>query len=175
MITRRGLLKSAMAAFAMYPYKNAEASQKKDKILNMYNIHTDENLNICYSRDGQYDIKALSEINHFLRCHYNNEVKEICLKVIDLLTEIKDIAGGNRIIEIISGYRSLAYNNYLIRLGRQVSRNSQHLYAMAIDFAIPGVCNRELLKIASSLGAGGVGYYHDFIHIDSGRVRYWGF
>lgn len=144
-----------------------------EKVLNMYNIHTGENLNIKYYSSGTYDRDAIDKINYFLRCHYTNEVKEIDMNVLDLLCDIKDVAGKNKEVQIISGYRSSAYNEFLIRLGRNVSKNSLHLHGLAIDFSIDGISNSELSRIAKSFAAGGVGRYPEFVHVDVGRVRYW--
>ena len=46
---------------------------------------------------------------------------------------------------------------------------------MAIDVNLPGRDLRALQKAAVGLKRGGVGYYgkSQFIHVDTGRVRYW--
>jgi uncharacterized protein YcbK (DUF882 family) len=173
MISRRKFLKALVVAAAVYPFKNVLASQKPEKILNMYNIHTNESLNVKYCSSGIYYPDAIDKINYFLRCHYTNEVKAIDIRVLDLLCDIKDIIDKEREIQIISGYRSLAYNKFLRSQGRNVSRNSLHLHGLAIDFSIEGVSNSKLMSIARLFAAGGVGKYPEFIHIDVGRVRYW--
>ncbi|MEW6740452.1 MAG: DUF882 domain-containing protein [Nitrospirota bacterium] len=176
MISRRNFLKAVAAGIAaVYPFKNAMASQKTapEKTLNMYNTHTGESINIKYYASGIYDPDALNEINYLLRDHYTNEVKAIDVKTLDLLCDIKDIFGKGKQVKIISGYRSFEYNEYLRSLGRRVSKNSLHLQGIAIDFEIPGVSNHELYRIAKSFGAGGVGHYPEFVHIDTGRIRYW--
>jgi uncharacterized protein YcbK (DUF882 family) len=40
---------------------------------------------------------------------------------------------------------------------------------------LPGCRTSRLRDLAVELGAGGVGYYakSDFVHLDTGRVRYW--
>jgi uncharacterized protein YcbK (DUF882 family) len=45
----------------------------------------------------------------------------------------------------------------------------------AIDIRLPGTDLRNLQKAAMSLKGGGVGYYasSQFVHMDTGRVRYW--
>ena len=45
----------------------------------------------------------------------------------------------------------------------------------AIDIRLPGSRLTDLQNTAKALKLGGVGYYEksDFIHIDTGRVRYW--
>lgn len=173
MISRRNFLKALVATAVINPFKNVSASQRPERILNMYNIHTNESLNIKYYSSGIYDRDAIDNINYFLRCHYTNEVRNIDIKVLDLLCDIKDIVDKDGEVQIISGYRSLAYNEFLRSHGRNVSKNSLHLSGLAIDFSIEGVNNDELSRIARSFATGGVGKYPEFVHIDVGRIRYW--
>lgn len=193
MISRRNIIKALIAGSVLIPFKNTFASHytplwkrgaggdfeegkgrfSDEEILNMYNIHTGESLNIKYCSSGDYDSDAIDKINYFLRCHYTNEVKEIDVGLLDLLCDIQDVAGKDKELQIISGYRSILYNQFLINQGRNVSRNSFHLQGLAIDFAIEGISNDKLSQIAKSFSAGGVGKYPEFVHIDVGRVRYW--
>ncbi|MCX7793094.1 MAG: DUF882 domain-containing protein [Thermodesulfovibrionales bacterium] len=171
-ITRRTFLKAAAASFFLGKFKLAY-SNTEDRILHLYNIHSGEYALIRYFKDGKYDQAALRDIYYLLRCPYTEEIKEIDLKVIDLLCSIKDSFSRNEKIHIISGYRSKVYNDYLINAGRNVSKNSLHLYGKAIDFYLPSFSIRKLYERAKSFKAGGVGKYKDFIHIDVGRLRYW--
>jgi uncharacterized protein YcbK (DUF882 family) len=45
----------------------------------------------------------------------------------------------------------------------------------AIDIRVPGQDLATLHKVAMKMRSGGVGYYpvSDFVHVDTGRVRYW--
>lgn len=173
MITRRDFMKACVATATLFPFRDVFASMGGERILDMFNIHTGEQLNIRYCSSGAYDRDALEKINHFLRCHYTNEVREIDVGVLDLLCDIRDSVGTKKELQIVSGYRSPAYNQYLVSLGRHVSRNSLHLQGLAIDFAIDGVSNERLVRLAKSFRGGGVGKYEDFVHVDVGRVRYW--
>jgi uncharacterized protein YcbK (DUF882 family) len=173
MISRRKFIKAFVAGATFFSFGNVFASTNPERTLSMHNVHTGERLNIKYCSSGNYDAEALGRINHFLRCHYTNEVKEIDVNLLDLLCEINKTVDNNKEIQIISGYRSATYNEYLINHGRNVSRNSLHLRGIAIDFAIEGMGNNKLSGIAKSFMAGGVGKYPEFVHIDVGRVRYW--
>ncbi|MBI5639340.1 MAG: DUF882 domain-containing protein [Nitrospirae bacterium] len=175
MISRRNFIKAIAAAAIIYPLsaRSSFASKKDMKTLNLHNVHTDENLRIAYWHDGDYDNEAVSKIRHILRCHYTNQVSEIDIRVLDLLSDIKDIIGQSTPLKIISGYRSPDYNEYLRSLGRRVSKDSLHLKGLAVDFAVDGISTGRLSGIARSFAAGGVGRYPDFVHIDVGRVRYW--
>jgi uncharacterized protein YcbK (DUF882 family) len=173
MMTRRSFLKiTTLVMMSSYGGK-VFGLVKKEKVLNLHNIHTGERLNVKYSSSGSYDRNALNEINNLMRCHYTNEVKPIDIKVIDLLCDIKDSIGTDKELLIISGYRSHAYNKYLRQIGRGVACNSLHLQGRAIDFRIPGVDNQMLTTVAKAFHTGGVGTYPDFVHIDDGRVRSW--
>lgn len=173
MITRRDFLKSVAAVAAVYPFKGAMASIKEERMLNALNIHTGESLNTVYYTSGRYDYSAIREINYFLRCHYTNKIETIDIKLIDLLSSIQNIFGVDKQLQIISGYRSVEYNEYLRNIGRKVSKNSLHLLGLAADFTIPNIDNSELFRIAKSFKLGGVGLYPEFVHIDTGRIRYW--
>lgn len=173
MISRRHFLKAVAGIVTVYPFKKAFAFPKSERTLNMFNIHTGERIDIKYFQSGIYNQEALNIINNFLRCHFANEVKTIDINIINLLSDITDIAGRGKEVQVISGYRSKKYNEYLINLGKRVSRNSLHLSGTAIDFAIPEVGNDKLYHIAGSFKKGGVGLYSSFVHIDIGRTRNW--
>jgi uncharacterized protein YcbK (DUF882 family) len=173
MISRRNFIKALVGGAVLLPFSNVRASLTRDRSLKMINMHTGERLNVTYFSSGRYDPVALDEINCFLRCHFTGEVKEMDIKLLDLLCKIKDRVARYSEIKIISGYRSPSYNELLIQKGRNVGSNSLHLKGLAIDFSIDGVRKRKLSDIARSFAAGGVGKYRDFVHIDVGRVRYW--
>jgi len=175
MITRRFFIKT-LAVFSLsmtHNPGNVFALDKKERSLTLNNIHTGEKLDIKYYSSGAYDHDAINELNKLFRCHYTNEIKPIDIRVINLLCDIKDIISKDREILIISGYRSPAYNEHLRRIGRGVVQNSLHLQGRAIDFRIPPIDNGKLVASAKSFYAGGVGKYPDFVHIDTGRIRYW--
>jgi len=173
MISRRSFIKTLTLATLACSAGEAFGLAKKDRTLNLLNIHTSERLDVTYCSSGVYDKTALNDINRLMRCHYTNEIKHIDVKVLDLLCDIKDKIGNNKEVLVISGYRSPAYNTYLREHGNGVVSNSLHLQGHAIDFRIPKVDMRRLSALAISCRAGGVGTYRDFVHIDDGRVRYW--
>ncbi len=178
--SRRVLLQTSLVGMVSFLCKPAFASLTAGDIpegrLSLYNIHTKESLNITYrNSSGKYVPEALNELDRFFRCHYTGQVKEMDIVTIESLNLVGKILGGNREIHVISGFRSPEYNNLLISEGRGVAKHSMHLLGKAIDFAIPQVALLKVRDVALSLGRGGVGYYpkSDFVHIDSGRVRYW--
>lgn len=159
------------------PAIEIKGDMTKEGRLRLYRYRTDERLDVVFrNADGEYDPEALSAINHIMRCHYNNEETEIDIRVIEFLNALDNrIHGGGNEIQIISGYRSQEYNDRLRKRSRRVAKYSYHLTGQAIDFHIPSAKLRKVRGAALKLGYGGVGYYprRHFIHIDSGRFRYW--
>ena len=145
------------------------------KKLSFYHTHTHERLNICYCRNGEFDANALSKINHILRDHRSREVKAIDIRLLDTLHALSLKTRPQATFHVISGYRSPATNKKLRKKGNGVASKSLHMYGKAIDIRIPGYSTQKLRNIARKMKAGGVGYYpkSDFVHIDTGRVRYW--
>ena len=76
---------------------------------------------------------------------------------------------------MISGYRSPRTNAMLRRRSDGVAAHSLHMRGQAVDVRLPGVPTKRLQELALSLQRGGVGYYpkSDFVHLDTGRVRFW--
>lgn len=71
---------------------------------------------------------------------------------------------------ITSGYRTQATNEAI----EGAARNSQHLYARAVDMYVPSVSTRDLFGICYAQGtSGGIGYYSDHVHLDCGSRRWW--
>ena len=56
-----------------------------------------------------------------------------------------------------------------------VAKKSLHMQGRAIDIRIPPFAAEELVEAAQSLRMGGVGLYRNsgFVHLDTGRPRFW--
>jgi uncharacterized protein YcbK (DUF882 family) len=115
-------------------------------------------------------------LNHFLRDHYSQEVGVMDPVLYDLLHQIRVDLGVRGSYDVISGYRSPKTNEKLraTRAGG-VAQRSLHMDGKAIDVRLPGVPLSDLRDAAMAQNAGGVGFYprDQFVHIDTGRVRYW--
>ena len=63
----------------------------------------------------------------------------------------------------------------LRKRGGGVAQKSQHLKGKAIDVRLTGVATADLRQAGLDLARGGVGFYpkSDFVHLDTGRVRWW--
>jgi len=144
--------------------------------LTFLNVWTDERLEVTYrNEEGEYDLEALDDVNHILRCHATGEVSQIDVRVLEHVNLVEKKLGGDREIHIISGYRSPEYNARLVRAGRRAAKNSLHMQGQAIDLQIPGLHPKVIRQAALELGYGGVGYYprSKFVHLDSGAFRSW--
>ena len=137
--------------------------------------HTGESLAVDYQVDGVLVPGAVNSLNRFLRDHRNGRVVEMDPVLFDVLWTLRERAGVDTPYQLISGYRSPETNEMLRGLGRKVAKNSLHMQGRAIDVRLPGVPTAKLRDLARELGVGGVGYYahSDFVHVDTGRVRYW--
>ena len=146
-----------------------------ERSLAFYNTHTGEWLKTVYWMKGNYVGESLNEINHVLRDHIANETKEIDSTLLDLLFAIRTKLDTDQPFHVISGYRSVNTNAFLRAHSSGVADNSLHTVGKAIDIRAPGRDLRALHKVVLALKGGGVGYYpkSDFIHVDTGRVRYW--
>ena len=60
-------------------------------------------------------------------------------------------------------------------MGQGVAKRSMHTQGRAIDVRVPNVATEQLYALARGLRGGGVGLYRKsaFVHLDTGRVRYW--
>ena len=158
---------AAMAAFRVIP--------KRTRSLSFYNLHTDESLRVVYFENGKYIPGALHEINFILRDWRQNEIKPIDPALLDLLVGIHQRLETNSAFDIVSGYRSPKTNAMLHFRTEGVAVHSLHLDGKAIDICVPGRSLANVHRAAMSMFGGGVGYYPrtGFVHVDTGRLRYW--
>jgi len=178
LLGRRRLLGLGLAAAAsslIAPAAFASQGPAGDRSLALYNTHTDEKLQATYLRGNAFDKGALKDINHILRDFRTGDVFPIDLKLLDLLTELHRKTGSKQPFQIISGYRSPKTNSMLNAESSGVAKRSMHLDGKAIDIRLADVKLKTLHETAVSMKLGGVGMYtaSNFVHVDTGRVRYW--
>jgi len=186
-LSRRNFLGlgAAAAAGALLPARPVEAgsaslavSTAPDRTLSFFHTHTSERLTTAYCCDGEYLAKELSDINHLLRDFRVNEVKVIDPQLLDILYELNSRLGTDQPFHVISGYRTPETNAMLHERGGShsgVATHSLHVEGKALDIRVPGIKLEHLRDTAKRLRVGGVGYYpaSNFVHVDTGRVRYW--
>jgi|ERR1700683_2346079 uncharacterized protein YcbK (DUF882 family) len=156
--------------------RDVSAQQGQNHLLQLYNTHTGERLDIVYRRGDHYIPSALDKLDFFLRDHRTGDIRHLDPRLYDILSDLTASVGhpGGE-IDIVCGYRTPSTNESLRAHSAGVAKNSLHIQAEAIDLRMPGIDTLKLRSAALALGRGGVGYYprSDFIHVDVGRVRRW--
>ncbi len=111
-----------------------------------------------------------------LRDHRTGDRFTIDPELFDLLHLLQRRLGTRQEFHVISAYRSPASNEMLAARSNGVAKASLHTIGKAIDVRLPGRRLFDLRAAALSMQMGGVGYYpgSDFVHLDTGRVRFWG-
>lgn len=177
MASRRQILRACagVSLSLVVPPAFAKVMLPAERKLAFVNLHTGERLRTEYWAEGRYHREALGEINHILRDFRTGEIHPIDPPLLDLLCALQRSVGKFGPFHVISGYRSPATNRMLRRRSKGVAKHSLHMEGQAIDIRLPGVELRHLRNAARALRRGGVGYYAsaNFIHVDTGRVRYW--
>ncbi len=174
---RRFFLKACAGAAAglVYPSVFAAKHNAMERKLSFYNTHTDEKVSATYWVEGQYIEDSLVDINKIMRDHRSGEVYPIDPQLLDLLHTLQETVERKDPFSIISCYRSPVTNAMLNKKSNGVAKRSLHMQGKAIDIRLPGCELKDLRKAALALKRGGVGFYpeSDFIHVDTGRVRFW--
>jgi uncharacterized protein YcbK (DUF882 family) len=171
---RRAFLRSGTAVLAAAPAA-ALARPSECRSLAFVHTHTGETLSCRYFADGRYDPQTLARVSHFLRDVRTGDVHPIDPGVLDILFALRTRADRDDPFHVICGYRSPHTNALLRSRSEGVSAHSLHVEGRAIDVRLPGFPTRKLQEIALGMRRGGVGYYaaSDFVHLDTGRVRFW--
>ena len=161
---------SALASWTAFP-----ATADRSRQVSFVHTHTGEALRAVYFRNDTYQAQSLAQVDHLLRDFRTGDVHRIDPALLDVLFELQTMANRDAVFEVISGYRSPATNAMLHRSSDGVAQHSMHLEGRAIDVRLSGYSTRRLAEHARTLSRGGVGFYarSDFVHVDTGRVRFW--
>lgn len=172
-IDRRNFLRTATLASLGGIAARAQGSQARS--LSLVHTHTGERLTATYFAGNGYETEALGRINRFLRDFRTDEVHTIDVRVLDILHDLRVMTGHDAPYEIISGYRSPQTNAALRRYSTGVAEHSFHMQGRAIDIRLADYPTQRLHELAHAMARGGVGFYprSDFVHLDSGPVRFW--
>lgn len=177
-----GALGTAMRPFLPVDtaVEGSHAAPLAEKRIAFRSVHTGEKIDARYFNARGWDDQGLAEINHGLRDWRTGDVFAIDRKLIALLTELRDTldVAAQKPFDLISGYRSPTTNSGLRKAGGShtgVATKSQHMLGKATDIALPGIPLDRLRAAARAAAKGGVGFYptDGFVHVDTGRVRFW--
>lgn len=154
---------------------SALANTTAERSVAFVHTHTGEELTTVYWKAGRYQPDQLLRVNHLLRDFRTDEVHPIDPALLDVLFDLQSKTDSDRPFQVISGYRSPKTNEMLRHSSDGVAQHSMHLVGRAIDIRLESFPTRRLGELARSMGRGGVGYYRasDFVHVDTGRVRFW--
>lgn len=195
MITRRRLLRAAgLAAVAGLPLApgvgragegdagaapdapGAPASRGSgalaERTLWVRRVQTKEEGRALYFQDNVLVPDGFSLLCYLLRDVRAERVTRMDLRLIHLLFGIQAwmrAVGIRQPLHVSSGYRTPETN----AATEGAAVHSQHLSGKAADFAVEGVPSAVLARLALKFGAGGVGVYPTFVHVDTGPVRTW--
>jgi len=155
--------------------RTAQTSLRGGRSLELLNLHTGERVTATYWENGRYLPDGLAEINNLLRDHRTGDISEMDPELLDLLVQVRDKLETNAPFHIISGYRSPKTNAMLASHSNGVAKKSFHMQGKAVDIRVPSRSSSSVRQVARTLQRGGVGYYprSDFVHVDTGNVRYW--
>ncbi len=155
--------------------REARARAAEVRGLSFYHTHTDERCSVVYYEDGDYLADGIAEANRLLRDFRTGEVHPIDTGLLDFLYAVQEKTNSRSRFHVISGYRSPKTNAMLRDKSKGVAKKSLHMQGRAIDIRLAGVDTSFVRKAALALQRGGVGFYKksDFVHLDTGRVRFW--
>jgi len=148
-----------------------------ERRVRLYNPHTDERFDDVYHDGEGYLDDALSALDWLLRDHRQNFAAAMDPCVYDLLwtlgSRYANARGYRPVINVHSGFRTQETNDLLRSEG--AAQNSLHLQGMAVDVSVQGLGINILANQAMRIGAGGLGVYwrSGFVHLDTGRRRFW--
>jgi len=179
-LVRRKILKMGLAGAAgvvatMANVLPAAARETIGYSIAIKNAATGEVFNGVYRVGGYYVPRAFRQINHIMRDHRTGDLHPIDPRLVDILAKMQKRCACSEPLTVLSGYRCPATNAMLRRISKNVAQNSYHMKGQAADIRVPGSTTAQVHEVAVSMKAGGVGYYphHEFVHVDTGDVRYW--
>lgn len=135
---------------------------------------TGEEARVTYWKNGKLDIDGYIRACQMLRDVKANSAVQMDIGLLDLLRAIQGwlvYFNVNTPIIINSGYRTAKTNGST----EGAARDSYHMKGRAADITMPGIPTQYLFQLAKSFSAGGLGFYpsKSFVHVDTGRIRYW--
>lgn len=106
-------------------------------------------------------------LHEFLTKNQKNSFTRINANIIAEVQELRDAFGSP--IGISSSYRAPEYNRSV-----NGATSSQHILGNALDtYPLHNDIVAWKKVVKENKKSGGIGYYNTFVHIDTGRTRFW--
>ncbi|WP_234053730.1 MULTISPECIES: DUF882 domain-containing protein [unclassified Xanthobacter] len=123
--------------------------------------------------DGAWLTAGLSALSWAMRDYRSNAAVAMNTALIEVLarvqTGLSQVHGSAVPIILQSGYRTPESNAAI----EGAARNSRHMMAQAADVRIPPFTPQQVAAAGAVAGAGGIGLYATFVHLDVARERFW--
>ncbi len=139
----------------------------------VFSYHTGEYEQIKFREKDKYLPDGIKKFEDILRSR-DGKVGRIDPRIFDLIDHLGEKFGAET-VEVISGYRSPALNDSLIKNGSTAVENSLHIKGRAVDLHIDEVSESDVFEYIKSLKLGGAGLYQTnlFVHADLGEPKSW--
>jgi uncharacterized protein YcbK (DUF882 family) len=174
--TKRLALAAALVVLGSEGLHTA-AANGDTRTISLQHTHRDDTITVTFKRNGRYDEDGLKKLNYFLRDWRTDDATTMDPQLYDAVWEVAREFGPDKVVHIVSSYRSPKTNALLRSRSSGVARHSLHMQGKAMDFFIPGVPLEQLREAGLRLQRGGVGFYptsgSPFVHMDVGNVRMW--
>ncbi len=147
---------------------------QRDRYLEVRRADNGEKQLICFYRNGQYDADQYKAGCWLFRdAKDRNTMVSMDIGLFNLLYGMQEWARqagiSNPLITLNSGHRTARRNSGI----EGAAHNSLHIPGQAGDITMRGVSLSQIVAMARHYKVGGVGIYNTFVHVDTGRVRYW--
>ena len=118
-----------------------------------------------YTKDGTKFLSSNFRVREF-RCKDDTDPIFVDSDLVDILQKVRDHFG--KAVTITSAFRTASHNK---KVGG--ATYSQHLYGKAADIKVSGVAASVVADYVETLmpGAGGIGRYSTFTHVDVRKVK----
>jgi len=160
------------------PMQGAVAALERSmtRSLHLVNEHTGDDVKVVYYTHGIYMHDNLARLNNLMRDRRANLATQMDTTLYDQLFLLQRELGTDEPVHVLSGFRTEATNAKLRKRSKSVAKFSLHMAGRAADIYIPGYSAQKIQSTAVAMMAGGVGLYSrsNFVHVDTGDVRYWG-
>lgn len=149
---------------------------QRPRTLRLQRYETSEKVETTYWRDGRLIRDEYHKICRLLRDVRANKAIEMDPLLLDVLRGIQGYYEAWQWLKpiiITSGYRTPETNSKLSKEG--AVKDSMHIHGKAVDCFMYGIAPSNIANLALNMRTGGVGFYpaRNFVHVDTGRLRYW--